>query len=72
MKILLVAINFGDGTAIPTVGLELAVKLSEKYTFDLPWQDGDVALVDNYMVMHGRRPFTGERKRQVLVVLAID
>jgi hypothetical protein len=66
------AITFGDGTAIPTVGLELAVKLSEKYTFDLPWQDGDVALVDNYMVMHGRRPFTGERKRQVLVVLAID
>jgi hypothetical protein len=66
------AITFGDGSAIPIVGLQLAVKLSEKYTFDLPWQDGDVALVDNYMVMHGRRPFSGERKRQVLVALAID
>jgi hypothetical protein len=66
------AITFGDGTAIPIEGLKLAVKLSEKFTFDLPWQDGDVALVDNYMAMHGRRPFTGERKRQVLVALAID
>ena len=66
------AITFGDGTDIPIESLELAVKLSEKYTFDLPWQDGDVALVDNYMTMHGRRPFSGERKRQVLVVLAID
>jgi alpha-ketoglutarate-dependent taurine dioxygenase len=66
------AITFGDGAAIPVEGLQLAVTLSEKYTFDLPWQDGDVALVDNYMTMHGRRPFSGERKRQVLVALAID
>jgi alpha-ketoglutarate-dependent taurine dioxygenase len=66
------AITFGDGSAIPIKGLELAVKLSENFTFDLPWQDGDVALVDNYMTMHGRRPFSGERKRQVLVALAID
>jgi alpha-ketoglutarate-dependent taurine dioxygenase len=66
------AITFGDGADIPLEGLQLAVKLSEKYTFDLPWQDGDVALVDNYMTMHGRRPFLGERKRQVLVSLAID
>jgi len=66
------AITFGDGTAIPIEGLELVVKLSEKYTFDLLWQDGDVALVDNYMAMHGRRPYSGERKRQVLVALAID
>ena len=54
------AITFGDGTAIPIEGLELVVKLS------------DVALVDNYMAMHGRRPYSGERKRQVLVALAID
>ena len=64
-----VAIKFGDGTAIPITGLEKIVELSEKFTFDLPWQDGDVALVDNEMAMHGRRPFTGDRKRQVLVAL---
>ena len=36
----------------------LALELS----FDTPWQTGDVALVDNYLVMHGRRPFEGERR----------
>lgn len=66
------AITFGDGSHIPLAGLERAVELSKKFTFDLPWQDGDVALVDNYMAMHGRKPYSGERKRQVLVALAID
>ena len=64
------AITFGDGSHIPKEGLELVNSLSAQFTFDLPWQDGDVALVDNYITMHGRRPFTGERKRQVLVALA--
>ncbi|MEL7517687.1 MAG: TauD/TfdA family dioxygenase, partial [Pseudomonadota bacterium] len=26
------------------------------------WQPGDVALVDNFTVMHGRRPFEGKRR----------
>ena len=30
--------------------------------FDMPWQRGDVVLVDNYVTMHGRRTFTGTRK----------
>ncbi|WP_086933667.1 TauD/TfdA family dioxygenase [Agarilytica rhodophyticola] len=64
------AITFGDGSAIPKAGLELVVDLAKDYTFDLAWQDDDVAIVDNYMAMHGRRPYSGERKRQVLVALA--
>lgn len=63
------AITFGDGSAIPKDGLERVAELSEQFTFDLDWQDGDVAIVDNYRAMHGRRPYTGERKRQVLVAL---
>lgn len=66
------AITFGDGSAIPVDGLELITNLAEQFTFDLPWQDGDVALVDNYLTMHGRRPFSGERKREVLVALAMN
>ncbi|GAA6137680.1 TauD/TfdA family dioxygenase [Arenicella sp. 4NH20-0111] len=64
------AITYGDGTHIPVSGLELVVDLSKEFTFDVEWQDGDVALIDNKMAMHGRRPFTGDRKRQVLVALA--
>ena len=36
--------------------------LAEDCTFDLPWQAGDLALVDNYTAMHGRRTFKGTRK----------
>ena len=66
------AITFGDGSHIPVSALELVVALSKDYTFDLNWQDGDVILVDNKMTMHGRRPYSGERKRQVLVALAAE
>lgn len=64
------AIKFGDGSHIPTSGLDMIVELSKQFTFDLEWQDGDVALIDNKMAMHGRRSYSGERKRQVLVALA--
>lgn len=63
------AIAFGDGSLIPTAILETIVELAKNFTYDLNWQDGDVALVDNKMTMHGRRPFDGTRKRQVLVAL---
>jgi alpha-ketoglutarate-dependent taurine dioxygenase len=66
------AITFGDDSHIPVSGLELVASLAAQFTFDLPWQDGDIAFVDNYMVMHGRKPYSGERKRQVLVALAMN
>lgn len=64
------AITFGDGSLIPVSILETVVELANEFTYDLNWRDGDVALVDNKMTMHGRRPFTGDKKRQVLVALA--
>ncbi len=64
------AITFGDDSHITPESLNLVVELSKDFTFDIEWQDGDMALVDNKMAMHGRRPFSGERKRQVLVALA--
>ena len=42
----------------------------EQDLFDLPWESGDVALIDNYQVMHGRRPFSG--RRSVLASLCLD
>lgn len=63
-------LTFGDGSDIPDESLELLAELSKHYTVPLDWQDGDVALIDNYRVMHGRYPFSGDRKRQVVVCLA--
>jgi len=64
------AITYGDGSFIDAKDLQLVVELSKNYTYDVKWQDGDVALIDNKMAMHGRRPYSGDRKRQVLVALS--
>ena len=55
------SICFGDGSAIDSSHMALAIDLADKLTFDIPWQSGDVALLDNFLVMHGRRPFQGKR-----------
>ena len=56
------SISFGDGTAIEHTDMAVAIELADELSFDIPWKTGDVALVDNFLVMHGRRPFQGTRK----------
>ena len=56
------AITFGDGAALDRAAVNVATELAEELAFDVPWQNGDVALVDNFVTMHGRRTFTGTRK----------
>ena len=63
------ALCFGDNSDFSKTFLDTIVTTAEAITFDIPWQDGDVALVDNNLAMHGRRPYSGVRKRKVLVVL---
>ena len=59
---------YGDGTPIDLDTLEHIRDAfrSEEVTF--PWQAGDVLVVDNMLVSHGRRPFSGERR--VLVAMS--
>ncbi len=64
------AITFGDGSPLDPADANLAAELAEEITFDVPWQTGDVALVDNYVAMHGRRTFTGTRKVLASLVAA--
>ena len=56
------AITFGDGSPLNVETVHIAATLAEEISFDVPWQEGDVALVDNFAVMHGRRTFTRTRK----------
>lgn len=56
------SICFGDGAAISLDDMAVAIEVADELTFDIPWQSGDVALVDNFLAMHGRRPFEGQRK----------
>ncbi|GAB2727632.1 TauD/TfdA family dioxygenase [Kitasatospora kifunensis] len=62
------SVTFADGSPIPDAyvlhvrdrGLENAV--------DVDWYEGDLLLIDNVLVGHGRRPFTGPRR--VLVAMS--
>tara|TARA_Y100001951_G_scaffold91546_1_gene85610 strand:- start:3 stop:1016 length:1014 start_codon:yes stop_codon:yes gene_type:complete len=56
------SISFGDGSVIDPEAMATVIEMADDLTYDLKWQTGDVALVDNFLVMHGRRPFEGERK----------
>lgn len=61
------SVSFGDGSLIDPADMTVAIELADELSYDMEWQAGDVAIVDNYAVMHGRRPFTG--KRRILVSL---
>ena len=56
------AIRFGDGSLLNPTDVAAASAIADELTFDIPWQQGDIALVDNYVAMHGRRMFEGPRK----------
>ena len=62
------AIRHGDGTPLNRDAVAGASDLADQLTFDIPWQRGDVALLDNFVAMHGRHPFQGVRR--VLASLA--
>ncbi|WP_432201310.1 TauD/TfdA family dioxygenase [Erythrobacter sp. W53] len=56
------AITFGDGEQITSEDMAPIIALADELTYDHTWQAGDVVLVDNFAVMHGRRPFAGKRR----------
>lgn len=64
------SVTYGDGSAFDDDDVQSAVEIAYEQVFDLLWRSGDVALIDNYQVMHGRRPFRGQRS--VLASLCLD
>ena len=56
------AIRHGDGTKLDADAVTRAAEIAEEIAFDLHWQVGDIAIVDNMITMHARRPFEGKRK----------
>ena len=58
---------YGDGEPIQQEDLDAVRGAFQREAVQFPWQRGDVLLLDNMQVAHGRRPFRGPRK--VLVSL---
>jgi alpha-ketoglutarate-dependent taurine dioxygenase len=59
---------YGDGSVISDDELDQVREAFRKATVLFPWQHGDVLLLDNMLVAHGRTPYTGDRK--ILVAMA--
>lgn len=59
---------YGDGSEIPTEDLEAVRAAYHASEVVSAWRAGDLMIIDNVLVMHGRKPFLG--KRRVLVAMA--
>lgn len=53
---------YGDGSRIPDEHAEAIRTLYRESAAYFPWQKGDVLLLDNFLVTHGRSPFEGPRR----------
>lgn len=53
---------YGDGTVIEPEVMEQLHAAYRAETVAFPWQKGDLLMLDNMLVAHGRGPFSGPRK----------
>jgi len=54
--------TFGDGTPIDVAMLDAVRRTAREEIRLFQWQRGDLLMIDNLLVCHGRRPFSGPRK----------
>ncbi|MEM9290623.1 MAG: TauD/TfdA family dioxygenase [Acidobacteriota bacterium] len=59
---------YGDGSPIEAETLEALRTAYHQETISFPWRKGDVLMLDNMLVAHGREPFEGSR--QILTAMA--
>lgn len=62
------SVTFADGSAIPAEYVTQIRDRGLSEAVDVDWRTGDVLLIDNVLVGHGRRSFTGARR--ILVAMS--
>ncbi|HSL84274.1 MAG TPA: TauD/TfdA family dioxygenase, partial [Thermoanaerobaculia bacterium] len=53
---------YGDGEPIPDEVVETVSETYWETSVAFPWREGDVLLLDNMLVAHARKPYSGRRK----------
>ena len=54
--------RYGDGAPIEAAELEEVRRAYRETAVDVDWQTGDVLVLNNMLVAHGRRPYSGPRR----------
>lgn len=54
--------EFGDGSSIPNSTIVHVRDVVWKNLVFKRWEKGDILMIDNFRVSHGRQPYTGKRK----------
>lgn len=62
-----IVVRLGDGSKIPYSIIESVMKTAAKITYNIDWQHGDLAMIDNTSVLHGRRETVDGVPRNILV-----
>jgi alpha-ketoglutarate-dependent taurine dioxygenase len=55
-------VRYGDGAAIDPADLQVVGATFRRHASVFPWVAGDVLIVDNMLVGHGRNSFVGPRR----------
>ncbi|WP_437966992.1 amino acid adenylation domain-containing protein [Sorangium sp. So ce260] len=55
-------VYYGDGAPIEVETTRALGEAYERCAVRFPWREGDIILLDNMLVAHGRDPFSGPRK----------
>lgn len=54
--------TYGDGQPISPEDLASVRAAAERHKLVVPWEAGDLMILDNMLVLHGREPYTGPRR----------
>ncbi|MDZ8095644.1 MAG: TauD/TfdA family dioxygenase [Nostoc sp. DedQUE05] len=55
-------INFEDDSEIPEEVVYELNEIAEKITTEISWQKGDILMIDNTRILHGRRSFADDQR----------
>lgn len=57
-----------DGSPLPSDVMDEIRSVTDRHTHEILWQAGDVAMIDNKRVMHGRRAYEAGDRRDIVIV----
>ena len=58
---------WGNGEELSYEEEKTILEMNQKFQMTIPYEEGDIFVLDNVMTAHGRTPFTGARKIGVML-----